>query len=89
MAGTSPAMTKVKQFGKFLGRHPVHGAKLVAVGIAQIGDVELHPVALTDTRRVLAGRAAMGEAGGVEGVDIQVVPGGDAYSESEFGPTIQ
>src|SRR6185437_1754177 len=52
------------------GCHPVQGADFVAVGIAQIGDVELHPSALADARRIFAGLAAMREASRVEGVDL-------------------
>src|SRR4051812_20611224 len=51
-----------------LRRHPVQRAELVAVGIAQIGDVQLDAAAFADARRVLAGGGAMGEAGGMERV---------------------
>src|ERR1700676_2133235 len=44
----------------------MQGAELVAVGVAQIGDVEFDPTAFADARRFFAGFAAMGEAGGVE-----------------------
>src|SRR4051812_11776980 len=53
-----------------LRRHPVQGAELVAVGVAQIGDVEFHAAALADAGRILAGLAAMGEAGGVERIGL-------------------
>src|ERR1035437_7302145 len=43
--------------------HPVQGAELVAVGIAQIGEIEFARSALAHTRRVLAGLAAIGDAG--------------------------
>ena len=42
---------------RHLGR-PVKPAELVAVGIAQIGEVELAILALTEARRFLDGRAA-------------------------------
>src|ERR1700733_15058843 len=42
-------------------RYPVQGAELVAVGIAQIGDIEFHPAAFAYPRRLLAGFSAMGD----------------------------
>src|SRR4029453_15601903 len=47
--------------------HPVQRAELVAVGIAQVRNVQLHAAAFADTRRVLAGGAALGETGGMKG----------------------
>src|SRR5665213_4382559 len=46
-------------------------ANLVAVGIAQIGDIELDPGAFANARRILAGLAAIGEAGRLPGVGLR------------------
>ena len=46
----------------------MQGAKLVAVGIAQIGDIEFDPAAFAHARRFLAGLAATGDTGGVKRV---------------------
>ena|ERR1700744_4542287 len=50
--------------------HPVHGADLVAVGVAQISDIEFHAGAFANARRVFAGLTAVGEARCVPGVDL-------------------
>src|SRR5882757_6023770 len=50
--------------------HAVQGAELVAVGIAQIGDIKLDPAAFADARRLFAGLAAMGDAGRVKRVGL-------------------
>src|SRR5689334_22842834 len=49
-----------------LRRHAMQRAELVAIGIAQIGDVQLDAAAFADARRILAGLAAMSEAGGMK-----------------------
>src|SRR4051794_394373 len=46
----------------------MQGTELVAVGIAQIGDIEFHAAAFAYPRRVFAGLAAMRDAGGVKRV---------------------
>src|SRR5215470_16693792 len=46
--------------------HAMQRAELVAVGIAQIGDVQLYAAAFADAGRILAGLAAMREAGGMK-----------------------
>src|SRR5215831_18840420 len=58
MPGTSPGMT----VDEWLRRDPVHRADLVAVGIAQIGEVELAGRAFANAGRVFAGGGAVGEA---------------------------
>ena len=45
-------------------------AELVAVGIAQIGEVHLAEPASRDAGRILDRRAAIGDAGGVPGIDL-------------------
>src|SRR5580658_7500149 len=61
MAGSSPAKAT---WGCFLGsRHAMQPDDLVAVGIAQIGEVHLPGGALADARRVLDRRAAVGDPG--------------------------
>ena len=52
------------------GLHPLQGADLVAVGVAQIGEVELAGFAFAHARRVFAGFAAVGDAGGVPGIAL-------------------
>src|ERR1700729_4220491 len=59
-------------------RHPVHRADLVAVGIAQIGDIELVSCALADARRIFDRRSAGGDASGVPLVDLLRRVGGKA-----------
>ena len=49
---------------------PVQRAERVAVGVAQIGQVELARRAFTKTRRVFTGSAAVGNAGRVKGVGL-------------------
>src|SRR5712675_794796 len=44
----------------------VRGAELVAIGIAQIGDIEFDARAFADARRFLTGFSAMGETSRVE-----------------------
>src|SRR5437667_11742504 len=66
MAGTSPAMT---EDGK-LSRYPMHGADLVAVQIAQIGEVHFARRAFAYARRIFAGLSAIGDAGRVPGVGL-------------------
>src|SRR5215470_3647191 len=70
MRGCSPSPQPSPREGRGEGeenlpRHPVQGAELVAVGIAQIGDVEFDAAAFANARWILAGLAAMGEAGGM------------------------
>src|SRR3954470_4614497 len=64
------------------GREAVQGAELVAVGVAQVGEGELAEAALADARRVLDGRAAVGDAGGVPGVGLCRRLAGEAQSEA-------
>src|SRR2546421_7025028 len=66
MAGTSPAMMEE---GK-LRWHPMHRADLVAVDIAQIGEVHFARRAFAYARRIFASGAAMGEARRVPGVGL-------------------
>src|SRR5438128_11914238 len=66
MAGTSPAMT---EDGK-LSRYPMHRADLVAVQIAQIGEVHFARRAFAYARRIFAGLSAIGDAGRVPGVGL-------------------
>src|SRR3981081_1407609 len=47
----------------FRSTHSVQGAQLVAVGIAQIGEIEFARRALAQARRGLAGLSAMGDTG--------------------------
>src|SRR4029453_2287070 len=63
---TPPVPTTAMRIG--LCRHAMQRAELVAVRIAQIGDIELYAAAFADARRILAGGGAVGETGGGEGV---------------------
>ena len=49
----------------------MQGADLVAVRIAQIGEIHLANGALAHARRVFTGRAAIGDAGSVPGVGLR------------------
>src|SRR5216683_5365078 len=58
--------------------HSVQGAELVAVGIAQIGDIEFEATALAHARRVFAGFSAIGDASRVKRVSLLGRTGGKA-----------
>src|SRR3546814_15259202 len=62
---------------RFSGRHAMQRAKLVARRIAEIGEVELAGGAFAHARRVLAGTAPSGDAGGLPGVQIGRAAGRD------------
>jgi Fic family protein len=49
----------------------VNRAELVAVGVAQVSDVKLASRAITKTRRVFAGRAAVGSARCMKGIHLR------------------
>src|SRR5690349_1676077 len=57
--------------GDAASAHPVRGAELVAVGVAQIGEIELAGRALAHAGRVFDRRAARRDAGLVPGVDLR------------------
>src|SRR5260221_8078985 len=56
----------------------MHGADLVAVGVAQIGDIEFVAGAFANARRILARRRTMGDAGRMPGVGLLGGSGGKA-----------
>src|ERR1700722_14357284 len=57
-------------FGTLRLFHPVQRTELVAVGIAQIGEIEFARGTLPETRRLFAGYASTGDAGRVPGVGL-------------------
>ena len=77
MAGYDGSICVVSPIPALSG-HPVHGADLVAVGIAQIGEIEFADGAFANAWRILARCRAMGDAGGVPGVGLLGRIGGKA-----------
>src|SRR3954451_10923435 len=53
-----------------LRRYPMHRADLVAVEIAQIGEVHFARAAFANARRIFASGAAIGETGRMPGVGL-------------------
>ena len=50
--------------------HPVERTELVAVRVPEVGEIELHALALAYTRRILDGGAARGEARRMPGLRL-------------------
>ena len=68
--------------------HSVQDAQLVAVRIAQIGQIHFHDAVVAHAWRILAGGAAVRDAGGVPGVGfflrLRQEPDGAAVRESRL-----